>query len=125
MSIALLGSACAPALSAVLFSFAPAADATTGLCRYPDVSKTDIVFAYGNDLWIVPKQGGVASPLASPPGFEGTPRFSPDGKSIAFRANYDWPSTSTSFRSAAAFPSASLITPRLKACATGLPTATD
>ena len=89
MLIALLGSACAPALSAVLFSFAPTADITTGLCRYPDVSKTDIVFAYGNDLWIVPKQGGVASPLASPPGFEGTPRFSPDGKSIAFRANYD------------------------------------
>jgi tricorn protease-like protein/C-terminal processing protease CtpA/Prc len=89
MPIAILGCACAPALSAALLSVAPAADATSGLCRYPDISKTDIVFVYGNDLWIVPKQGGVATPLASPPGFEGSPRFSPDGKTIAFRANYD------------------------------------
>jgi tricorn protease-like protein/C-terminal processing protease CtpA/Prc len=62
---------------------------TSGLCRYPDISKDSIVFTYGNDLWIVPKQGGTARPLANPPGFEGSSRFSPDGKSIAFRANYD------------------------------------
>ncbi len=62
---------------------------THGLCRYPDISKTEIVFSYGNDLWIVPKEGGIARPVANPPGFEGSPRFSPDGKSIAFRANYD------------------------------------
>ena len=63
--------------------------ATQGLCRYPDVSKTEIVFVYANDLWIAPKQGGTARPLASPRGFEGSPRFSPDGTSIAFRGNYD------------------------------------
>lgn len=89
MPIALLGTACAPALSVALLSVTPAADLTSGLCRYPDISKTDIVFVYGNDLWIVPKQGGVATPVASPRGFEGSPRFSPDGQSIAFRANYD------------------------------------
>ncbi len=64
-------------------------DLASGLCRYPDVSKTEIVFVYANDLWIAPKQGGTARPLASPRGFEGSPRFSPDGKSIAFRGNYD------------------------------------
>ncbi|MFN9248340.1 MAG: hypothetical protein ACK6DS_14855, partial [Planctomycetota bacterium] len=62
---------------------------TRGLCRYPDVSKDSIVFIYANDIWLVPKEGGTARPVANPPGFEGAPRFSPDGKSIAFRANYD------------------------------------
>ena len=77
--------AAAPALAA-----APQeGDPTRGLCRYPDISKDSIVFIYGNDLWIVPKDGGTARPVANPAGFEGSPRFSPDGKSIAFRANYD------------------------------------
>jgi len=89
MSIAILGLACAPAIASALLSVAPDADPTRGLCRYPDISRTDIVFVYGNDLWIVPKQGGVATPVASPRGFEGSPRFSPDGQTIAFRANYD------------------------------------
>ncbi|MFN9183745.1 MAG: hypothetical protein ACK6DN_11720, partial [Planctomycetota bacterium] len=62
---------------------------TRGLCRYPDVSKDSIAFIYANDIWLVPKEGGTARPVANPLGFEGAPRFSPDGKSIAFRANYD------------------------------------
>jgi len=97
MPIAQLGCACASILSSALLSLAPvttpvaadSVDPTTGLCRYPDISKTEIVFVYANDLWIVPKQGGQARPVASPRGFEGTPRFSPDGQTIAFRANYD------------------------------------
>src|SRR5689334_16440514 len=60
-----------------------------GMLRYPDVSATQIVFVYADDLWVVPRAGGVASPLASPPGLEVLPRFSPDGKSIAFVGNYD------------------------------------
>ncbi|MBI1302184.1 MAG: peptidase S41 [Phycisphaera sp.] len=75
--------------SALAAGSATAADLASGLCRYPDVSKNEIVFVYANDLWIAPKQGGAARPLASPRGFEGSPRFSPDGKSIAFRGNYD------------------------------------
>ena len=59
------------------------------LLRYPDVSATQVVFSYGNDLWLVPREGGVASPLASPPGQELFPRFSPDGETIAFVGNYD------------------------------------
>jgi tricorn protease-like protein/C-terminal processing protease CtpA/Prc len=59
------------------------------MLRYPDVSATNIVFCYANDLWTVAKTGGIASPLASPPGPESFPRFSPDGKTIAFVANYD------------------------------------
>ncbi|MEK6701400.1 MAG: PDZ domain-containing protein [Planctomycetota bacterium] len=60
-----------------------------GMLRWPDVSATHIVFSYANDLWIVPKAGGQAQPLASPPGQETLAKFSPDGKSIAFVGNYD------------------------------------
>lgn len=60
-----------------------------GLFRYPDVSKTQIVFTYANDLWIMPKDGGTAIRLSSPPGVEIFPKFSPDGKSIAFSGDYD------------------------------------
>src|SRR5262245_23018529 len=60
-----------------------------GMLRYPDVSTTHIAFVYADDLWLVPREGGVATPLASPPGVEGLPRFSPDGQTIAFMANYD------------------------------------
>ncbi len=60
-----------------------------GMLRYADVSASSIVFVYANDLWLVSRQGGMATPLASPAGEEMFPRFSPDGKSIAFVGNYD------------------------------------
>src|SRR5215475_6556058 len=60
-----------------------------GLFRYPDVSQSQIVFTYANDLWIAPKEGGTAIKLSSPAGVESYPKFSPDGKSIAFTGNYD------------------------------------
>ena len=60
-----------------------------GLFRYPDVSATDIVFTYANDLWIMPKAGGTAVKLSSPAGVESFPKFSPDGKQVAFTGNYD------------------------------------
>ncbi len=59
------------------------------MIRNPDVSHEKIVFSYGDDLWVVDRAGGVASPLASPAGAESNPRFSPDGQWIAFEGNYD------------------------------------
>jgi len=59
------------------------------MLRYPDVSAKHIVFGYADDLWVVPKDGGQAVPLASPPGQETFPRFSPDGSTIAFVGNYE------------------------------------
>ena len=59
------------------------------MMRFPDVSQTQIVFRYANDLWLAPREGGTAVPLASPPGHEFLPRFSADGKTIAFCGNYD------------------------------------
>src|SRR6266550_561036 len=59
------------------------------MMRYPDVSKTQIVFSYAGDIWVAPKGGGLAERLSSPRGEEIFPRFSPDGSQIAFSANYD------------------------------------
>jgi len=59
------------------------------MLRYPDVCADKVVFVYANDLWVVDREGGQASPLASPPGTESSPKFSPDGKWIAFGGNYD------------------------------------
>lgn len=60
-----------------------------GLFRFPDVSKTHIVFTYANDIWVVSKEGGHAVQLSSPAGVESFPKFSPDGGTIAFSGNYD------------------------------------
>lgn len=71
----------------IAFSAKAQLDAT--LCRFPDVSANSIVFAYANDLWIMPKNGGEAVRLSSPAGTEFFPKFSPDGSMIAFSGNYD------------------------------------
>lgn len=70
---------------AALADITPAA----GMLRYPDVSREHIVFVYAGDIWLAPRTGGVATPLASPPGQEMFPKFSPDGKTIAFMGNYE------------------------------------
>lgn len=64
-------------------------DKHSGMFRYPDVGKDHIIFVYANDIWIVDKDGGVASPVASPDGQEQFPKFSPDGEHIAFVGNYE------------------------------------
>ncbi len=60
-----------------------------GMLRYPDVGPTHIAFRYANDLWLVPREGGTATPVASPAGQESLPKFSPDGERLAFMGNYD------------------------------------
>lgn len=59
------------------------------LLRMPTVSKTEIVFNYGGDLWIVSRDGGDARRLTSDVGEETDPAFSPDGSMIAFTGEYD------------------------------------
>lgn len=75
-------------LALVLFtSLASAQEAR--LMRYPDIHKDKVVFAYAGDLWLVSSEGGIARRLTSHPGLEYGPKFSPDGKYIAFTASYD------------------------------------
>lgn len=83
--------ACLVALACLLGGLVAQAEVTPhpGMLRFPDISATHIAFVYANDIWTVPREGGVASPLASPPGAETFPRFSPDGRTLAFVGNYD------------------------------------
>ncbi len=80
---------CAALLSCTLTSAFAQVEPHGAMLRYPNVSADSIVFVYGDDLWLVSRDGGLASPLASPTGLESFPRFSPDGSTIAFVGNYD------------------------------------
>ena len=59
------------------------------LLRFPATDGKQIVFTYAGDLYSVPKEGGVARRLTGHEGYEMFPRFSSDGKWLAFTAQYD------------------------------------
>ena len=77
------------ALTSVLSQFTAAQSNPPLLLRFPTVSKTQIVFTYADDLWIVSRDGGDARRLTSAAGIEGLPYFSPDGSLIAFTGDFD------------------------------------
>lgn len=58
------------------------------LLRYPDVRGDKIAFVYAGDIWLVDAAGGMARRLTSGAGLELFPKFSPDGRSIAFTGQY-------------------------------------
>ena len=59
------------------------------LLRFPDIYKDKIAFMYGGDLWLASSAGGTARRVTSHPGRELFPKFSPDGKWLAFTGQYD------------------------------------
>jgi tricorn protease len=59
------------------------------LLRHPALSRTQIVFGFAGDLWIVPRDGGDARRLTSGVGVERDAFFSPDGSQVAFTGEYD------------------------------------
>ncbi len=81
------------AAAALLVRAAPvsAADepAETLLLEEPTISATHVAFVHAQDLWVVPRTGGEAVRLTSGVGSEGSPRFSPDGRTIAFTGTYE------------------------------------
>ena len=66
----------------------PSLSAQTKMLRSPTVSSTQIAFAYANNIWIVDRAGGMARRLTSFQGETANPHFSPDGKWVAFTAEY-------------------------------------
>ncbi len=75
--------------SAFLIMNSSNAQISAKLMRYMDVSDNQITFVYGGDIWIVAKTGGTAIQITHSPGEESWPKFSPDGKEIAYTANYN------------------------------------
>lgn len=61
----------------------------TRLLRYPHISGNLITFSYAGDIYTVDKSGGLARRITTSEGIEIFPRFSPDGKWIAFSGEYD------------------------------------
>jgi len=87
----------APAPTALALALAAAALVPPGaaaleearLLRQPDIQGPTIVFVHAGDLWTVSRDGGVASRLTSHEGLEQFPKLSPDGRTVAFTAEYD------------------------------------
>ena len=61
------------------------------LMQDPTLNASHIVFAYGGELWSVGRDGGTALQLTTGIGQKSHPYFSPDGKWIAFTAEWDQP----------------------------------
>ncbi len=61
----------------------------TRLLGQPAVGANQVAFVYANDLWIAGLDGSGVRRLTSDEGVESNPAFSPDGKLIAFSAEYD------------------------------------
>ena len=88
-------------LAAALFATAPLAapvfaqdDAApvpepTKLLRYPDVFENQVAFCYAGDIWKSDLDGQNVVRLTAHAGQEVFPKFSPDGKWIAFTGQYD------------------------------------
>src|SRR6056297_2001441 len=58
------------------------------LLRFPDINNDLIAFVYAGDIWTVDADGGEARRLTSHKGLELFPKISPNGKWIAFSAEY-------------------------------------
>ncbi|MFA7327221.1 MAG: S41 family peptidase [Candidatus Kapaibacterium sp.] len=59
------------------------------LLRFPNSSDTQITFTHAGDIFVVPINGGLARRVTVSDGIEMFPRFSPDGKTIAFAGEYN------------------------------------
>lgn len=61
----------------------------TRMLSQPAISTRHIAFIYADDLWISERDGSNPRRLTVDEGVESNPAFSPDGKTIAFNAEYD------------------------------------
>jgi len=59
------------------------------LLRFPAIHGSQVVFTYAGDLYTVSASGGTARKITNDIGYECFPKFSPDGKTIAFTGQYD------------------------------------
>ena len=75
-------------LALALSTGAFAQERVTRLLRQPDIHGDTVAFVYAGDLWLASAKGGDARRLTSGEGMEYFPKFSPDGRWIAFTGDY-------------------------------------
>ncbi len=80
------GAALAAGITCAQMAWAQASDQT--LMRYPTLHGDTIVFVAHDNLWEVARGGGTAARLTADEGHDLMPRFSPDGRWIAFTGDY-------------------------------------
>ena len=68
---------------------AAAEDTPPLLLQSPSISATQLVFAYGGQIWIAPRDGGRAHRLVTGSDRLSGPMLSPDGTMVAYTGNYD------------------------------------
>jgi tricorn protease len=90
----ILRSLCAAALLVCVAGLVPVLDARvdpadTKLLSQPAISATHIAFIYAGDLFVADLDGRNVRQLTTDDGVESNPVFSPDGRTIAFSAQYD------------------------------------
>ena len=66
-------------------------DGIPGYYRYPTIYQNTVVFTAEGDLWKVCRKGGIAQRLTTHPGSESHAAISPDGRTLAFSAQYEGP----------------------------------
>ena len=66
-------------------------DMSQGYYRFPTICGDRVAFTCEDDLWVVPREGGVARRLTSNLGAVGRGAYSPDGKMLAFTGSEDGP----------------------------------
>ena len=77
-------------VSIVAVAAAAAADGPHPLLlQSPSISRTSVVFTYGGEVWIAPREGGDARRLVTGSGRLFGPIFSPDGSMVAYSGLYD------------------------------------
>src|SRR5436309_11111678 len=79
--------ACVTGLLILAFGAAPRTSAPIKLARHPDYHAGKIAFSYLGDIWTANEDGSAPQRLTDNRGHEVYPRFSPDGKWIAFSSN--------------------------------------
>jgi tricorn protease len=76
-------------LALSVFSFSAfSQENLTRLLRQPDIHGDTVAFVYAGDIWLASAAGGDARRLTSDEGMEYFPKFSPDGRWIAFTGDY-------------------------------------
>ena len=76
-------------ISLMILPFFVLAQDEARLLRFPAIHGDQVVFTYAGDIYTVARSGGMARKLTNHEGFEMFAKFSPDGKQIAFTAQYD------------------------------------